>query len=92
MGPLDILYHLLNFVAPAAALALLLVLAGRIFGQKVPSALSWWARVAIVFIVGVAALVAGLVLWGRDGKMLTYALLVLATASCQWVLSRGWRA
>ena len=37
-------------------------------------------------------LAAGLVLWGRDGKMLTYAALVVACATCQWVLVRGWKA
>ena len=39
-----------------------------------------------------AVLAAGLVLWGRDGKMLTYAALVVACATCQWVLVRGWKA
>ncbi len=92
MGPWDAFNHLLNFVAPAAAMALLLALSGRIFGSKTPLALTWWARAAIVFVVGVAVLVAGLVVWGRDGKMLTYAALVLACATCQWVLVRGWRA
>ena len=91
MGPLDILNHLLNFVAPAAAVALLLAMSRRIFGSKTPLALSWIAHAAIVFAVGVAALTLGLLLWGRDGKMLTYAALVLACASCQWVLVRGWR-
>ena len=92
MGPWDAFNHLLNFAAPAAAMALLLALSGRFLGSKTPVALSWWARAAIVFVVGVAVLVAGLVVWGRDGKMLTYAALVLACATCQWVLVRGWRA
>lgn len=92
MGPWDAFNHLLNFVAPAAAMAVLLGLSGRIFRSKTPVALSWWALVAIVFAVGVAVLAAGLVVWGRDGKMLTYAALVLACATCQWVLVRGWRA
>ena len=91
MGPLDILNHLLNFVAPAAAMALLLVLSRRLVGSKTPLALSWWAHAAIVFIVGVAVLAAGLALWGRDGRMFTYAALVVACATCQWVLVRGWR-
>lgn len=91
MGPLDIVNHLLNFVAPAFALALLLGLLARFFvGKPVPS-LAWWAQIAIVFVVGVATLVAGLVWGGRDGRMLTYAALVVACASCQWVLVRGWR-
>lgn len=91
MGPLDILNHLLNFVAPAAALALLLVLVGGWIGPQGRPALSVWRRFALLFAVGVAVLTAGLVLWGRDGKMLTYAALVLGCASMQWVLSRGWR-
>ena len=91
MGPLDILNHLFNFVAPAAAMALVLALSRRLVGSKTPLALSWWAHAAAIFMVGVAVLAAGLVLLGRDGRMLTYAALVLACASCQWLLVRGWR-
>ena len=98
MGPLDIANHLLNFVAPAAAVALVLVLGGGLIGSRSPLALAWWLRLGIVFAVGVAVLAAGLVvlaaglaLWGRDGKMLTYAALVVATATCQWALVRGWK-
>jgi hypothetical protein len=54
--------------------------------------MSVWLRWVILFAVGVAVLAAGLVLWGRDGKMLTYAALVVACATCQWVLVRGWKA
>jgi len=92
MGPLDIANHLLNFVAPAAAMALVLVLAGRLVGAKNASALPAWQRWMVLFVIGVAVLVAGLVLWGRDGKMLTYAALVVACATAQWVLARGWKA
>ena len=91
MGPLDIANHLLNFVAPAAAVALVLVLGGGLIGSRSPLAMAWWVRLGILFAVGVAVLAAGLVVWGRDGKMLTYAALVLACATCQWVLGRGWR-
>lgn len=88
--------HLLNFIAPAAVVALLLVLLARLFfgffKSKRPIAQVWWAQVAIIFIVGVGILVAGLIVFGRDGKMLTYAALVLGAALCQWVLMRGWKA
>lgn len=90
MGPLDILNHLLNFVAPAAFVAQLLVLGGRLLGAK-GGALAGWRQWAVVFVVGLVVLAAGLALWGRDGKMLTYAALVVATATCQWVLVRGWK-
>lgn len=78
-------------MAPAAALAALLVLGGRFIRSKGALAISWRAQLAINFVVGCVALVTGLVVLGRDGKMLTYAVLVLACASCQWVLVRGWR-
>lgn len=92
MGLLDALNHLLNFVAPAAVVAVLLASTGRFIRSKTPVVHSLYACVALLFIVGVAVLAAGLVVWGRDGKMLTYAALVVACASCQWVLVRGWRA
>ena len=88
--------HLLNFVAPAAVLALLLVLSSRLFSRflvsKRPAVQSIWAQAAIIFIVNVIILAAGLVFFGNDGKMATYAAMVLGSALCQWLLARGWRA
>ena len=90
-----LLDHILNFLVPAAALALLLVLLSRPFSRflasKRPLSQSIYAQAAIIFIVNVLVLAAGLVLFGNDGKMATYAALVLASAVCQWVLWRGWR-
>lgn len=91
MTLLDILNHLLNFAAPALALALLLPLGARIFMKKSASPLSWWAQIAINFAVGLAVQMGSLWYWGRDGKMLAYTALVLAVTSSQWVLMRGWR-
>ncbi|GAB2538751.1 MULTISPECIES: hypothetical protein [unclassified Simplicispira] len=91
MDPLIALNHLLNFVAPAAVLAVLLAPGSRWLMGKSAAALSWWAQAAIVFAVGCGVLAAGLWWLGRDGKLLTYAALVLACATCQWVLRRGWR-
>ncbi|MBH1979492.1 MAG: hypothetical protein WBA58_07970 [Giesbergeria sp.] len=91
MDPLIALNHLLNFVAPAAVLAVLLAPGSRWLMGKSAAALSWWAQAAIVFAVGCGVLAAGLWWLGRDGKLLTYTALVLACATCQWVLRRGWR-
>lgn len=91
MNLLDILLHLLNFVAPALALALVLPWLARYFWGKSASALSWWVQSAINLIVGAAVLLACLWWLGRDGKMAAYAALVLALASSQWVVSRAWR-
>lgn len=83
--------HLFNFAAPALFLALLLALGGRLLGPKGASALAWYAQAAINSVVGCAVLLASLWWLGRDGRMLTYAALVLVCASCQWLLQRGWR-
>lgn len=96
MTALNLINQWLNFVAPAAGVALLLVLLARLFSgflrSKRPLALSLWSQTAIVFIAGVLLLLTGLVLFGRDGKMASYALLAVGAASCQWVLLRGWKA
>jgi zinc transporter ZupT len=91
MGLLDLTMHLLNFVAPALALALVLPLGARLLVSKAASAQSWLAQFAIDFAAGVAVLLGGLWWWGRDGKMATYTALVVVVASCQWALSRSWR-
>ena len=87
--------HLMSFLAPAALTALLVVLFERVFSRflvsKTPLAQSIWARAAIVFVVNVCVLTAGLVVFKNDGKMATYAAMVLAAALCQWMLNRGWK-
>ncbi|RQO83785.1 hypothetical protein [Acidovorax sp. FJL06] len=90
MGPLDILNHLLNFMAPAAFVALALVLCGRLFGAK-GGVVAGWRQFAVIFAVGLVVLAGGLALGARDGKMLTYSALVVAAATCQWLLVRGWK-
>ena len=91
MSLFDVFWHLAAFVAPALVLAVGLALTSRILGKNSTPRLALPAQVAINFVAGCAVLVAGLVVLGRDGKMLTYAALVLGCATCQWVLVRGWR-
>lgn len=88
--------HLLNFMAPALFVALGLVmlarLMGRFFRSKKPLRQSLWAQVAIIFIANMLVLTVGLVFFGNDGKMLTYAALVLCAAVCQGVLLGSFKA
>jgi hypothetical protein len=84
--------HILNFVAPAAVVALLVALGARAAMPAVARRGGWGASFAINFVAGLAALGAGLVAFGHDGKMATYAGLVLAVATSQWLASRAWRA
>ena len=91
-----LLDHILNFMAPTAAVALMLVLAARLFSRFLVSKRSFTqsilAQAAIVFVVNLFVLGTGLVFFGNDGKMATYAAMVLAAALCQWVLLKSWQA
>lgn len=87
----DILFHLLNFAAPALALALLVPLLARPLFRKQAWLLPWWGQVLVILMVGVATQAVCLWWLERDGKMLAYVVLVGAVASTQWLLGRGWR-
>ena len=86
MGPLDALWHLLNFFAPALGVALWVCLLGKLLWRRslkvvsLPRLLGWTTA------AGALALVVGLVVLGRDGRMATYGLLVLATSTTLWWL------
>lgn len=80
--------HLLGFIAPALGVALGVTLAGRWMGRR--GAMPW-RRTLVHTFIGTLVLLAGLVLFGRDGKMATYAALVVAIATSEWLLERSWR-
>jgi hypothetical protein len=92
MNLLDTLIHLLSFAAPALAVAVLVALAARLIMPRQPVALAWWSHAAINSVAGLLVLAAGLWYFGVDGKMATYAGLVIVIASCQWLCSRAWKA
>ncbi len=92
MGFFDAINHLLNFFAPAAALALVLPLGTWFLDRKWPVASVLYAQAAIIFVASAASLLAGLWFFGRDGKMTTYGLMVLVAATAQWLMHKGWKA
>ena len=77
MGVLDIVNHLLNFLAPAVAVAVLTVVFSRIFMKKMAGVPVFWMQFAINIVASACVLLAGLWFFGRDGKMATYAAPVL---------------
>ncbi len=91
MAPTDLLNHVLNWLAPALWLAVLMPLLARLVARRQRVVAAYWVQVVMSF--GLNSLVLGLGLWffGHDGKMLTYAGMVLASASIQWLLLRSWR-
>jgi hypothetical protein len=91
MSPLDTAFHFLGFAAPALFVALAVAFGARWVGGGA-GGLPRWRQFAMNFTVGVAALAFGLWHFGVDGKMASYAGLVAAVATAQWLGSRGWKA
>lgn len=91
MDFLDIVWHLGGVIAPAAGLAVGCVLLAPLLGAKQRRPLTFYAQFAIIFAMGLLILGAGLLYFGRDGKMLTYATLVVGVGVGQWLLLDGWR-
>ena len=84
---MTLLNHLLNFLAPALWLALLMPGLARLLWRQ-PVRLKLGEQVGIQLVAGILVLIAGLVLLGRDGAMLTYAVLVGVAGATQWVMQR----
>ncbi len=91
MGPLDSVIHLANFAAPALFLALVLALLGRWLAPAKGKSRALWAVAAVNFAAGLAVLAAGLWFFGRDGKMATYAALVIVMGTSQWLAGHARR-
>jgi hypothetical protein len=81
------LFHLGNFAAPSAWVALVLVLGLRFLGAG--RTRSAWQQFAVLWAAGLAVSLLGLWWFGRDGKMVTYAAMVTVMGSVGWALQRG---
>jgi len=91
MSAFQLFNHLFNFVLPALALAVVLALGARVLMKKGAGAPGLWGQVAINFVAGVVALMGGLVVTGRDGRIGTYAVMVVVCGTVQWGVMRGWK-
>lgn len=92
MGLIDLLNHLLNFTAPAFVVALLTTFVGSrcVFGKASMPAFPVLAGLG--FGAALLVLLAGWWMLGRDGRMATYAVMVLVCATVPWVAARAWKA
>ncbi len=83
MTVLDALFHLVNFILPAVFVGGALALWGRRHSRR--SVRQTWLMNSVI---GIVAMIAGLILFGVDGKMLSYALLVVACSLSQLLAGR----
>ena len=84
VGPLDALWHLGNLFVPALALGALAAAAAKGLWRRELAPVRWRQLALPACAACAAVTLAGLVLSGRDGRMLTYAAMVLACALTLW--------
>ena len=80
------LWHLVGFFAPALGVGLLAASASKLIWRGELRSVSW-LRLAAPAVGGCSlALIAGLLWFGRDGRMATYGAMVLVCAICLWAV------
>ena len=91
VGLTDILNHVVNFTAPAFAVAVLTALLARKLVFTNGDRPGFRMLVVGGSAASVMVLAGGLWMFGRDGKMSTYAAMVVVCATTQWVMARAWK-
>jgi hypothetical protein len=85
---LALIGHLANFMAPAIGVAVLLWATPRLWPKAKAGRWTAQRELLVLCTLGTVVLLAGLLLFGRDGKMLSYTALVLAQGSLMWWVRR----
>jgi hypothetical protein len=90
MGPIDFLLHLANLFAVSLLFGGMAAGGAKLIWRQALAGMAWWRLAAWVAGAGAVVTVAGLVVFGRDGRMATYALMVPAgAAAVAWAGFRG---
>ena len=84
MNPVDAFWHFANFFAPAVVTGFIAAGATKLLWRRELAGIGWgrlggWASAAMA-----AVLMLSLVIFGHDGKMATYAAMVVACALALW--------
>ncbi|MDP9044180.1 MAG: hypothetical protein M3O01_05175 [Pseudomonadota bacterium] len=91
LGPFAAVWHLLNLFAPAVGIGLVSAALAKLLWRADLKPVGWLRLAGWAASVSALVLVAGLVAWGRDGKIATYAAMVLACAFTLWWVGFGRR-
>lgn len=84
MGPLDALWHLANLFAPAVSVGLVSALLAKLIWRRSLTGQRWQRLSVWAVCAATAAWLSALFFFGRDGKMASYAVMVLACALSLW--------
>ena len=88
MDALDLFWHLANFMLPALGVGMLCAALCKAFWRRSLARTSWFTLAWQSAAAGLAVLVAGLVITGHDGRMISYAALVVVCAVVPWLKTR----
>lgn len=89
MGALDLLWHLFNLFAVALLFGAIVAAGAKLLWRQPLAAVAWLRLAGLLALVAGAVTLAGLLAFGRDGRMATYALMVVAAAAAlAWVARR----
>ena len=80
MGPLDLLWHLLNLLAVSLLFGAVAAAGARLAWRAALARWPWHRLWMVASGPAAVVTVLGLVVFGRDGRMATYALMVVAVA------------
>jgi hypothetical protein len=84
VGPLDALNHLFNLIAPGLGMGALAAALTKLLWRRQLAGVPWRRLASWAAAASILALLGGLVITGRDGRMGTYAAMVLACAAALW--------
>lgn len=84
MGPLDALNHLVNLFAVPLGLGALSAVLAKLLWRRELAAVPWRRLAAPACAACALVVVAGLMVFGRDGKMATYGAMVVVCAVTLW--------
>ena len=89
MGLTDAFWHLLNFFAPAVGVGSITSAFAKLLWRRELKSMRW-IRLAFWATAGCAlVLIAGLVVFGHDGKMANYAAMLGACGITLWLVGFG---
>ena len=84
LDALNLFWHIANFVLPAVGVGALTAALCKLLWRRSLARHAWFTLAWQASAAGLAVLVAGLVITGHDGRMITYAGLVVACALVPW--------
>ena len=84
MNPVDAFWHFVNLFAPAVGLGVIAAGATKLLWRRELAGVAWYRLGGWASAATAAVLVLGLVIFASDGKMATYAAMVVACALALW--------